>query len=277
MAVKRDVTHALELEERLRQAQKMEAVGRLAGGVAHDFNNILTTITGYADLLLTGLRRAGPARRERSGRSWTPPGGRPKLTRQLLTFSRKQVTSQRLISLNSVIENINSMLRPLIGEDVSLVYDLEHGLWPILADTGQIEQVILNLSVNARDAMPNGGTLTFRTRNLGLTTSRVVLTVRDTGTGMDQEVKSHLFEPFFTTKRPGAGPASVLPRSTGWWTRAMGISRWRASRAGARSSVSTSPGSRDPRRSRKTRPARWCFPGAGRRSSSSRMRSRFAP
>ena len=214
VAVKRDVTEAVELEERLRHAQKMEAVGRLAGGVAHDFNNILTTITGYADLLLTGLGEEDPRAaevREILAAARRATG----LTRQLLTFSRKQVISPRRVSLNAVVENIHAMLRPLIGEDIQLVYELEKDLWPVLADTGQIEQVILNLSVNARDAMPAGGTLTFHTCNLhravappGLsasTTDFVVLTVRDTGIGMNEEVRSHLFEPFFTTKKPGAG------------------------------------------------------------------------
>ena len=212
VAVKRDVTEAVELEERLRHAQKMEAVGRLAGGVAHDFNNILTTITGYADLLLTGLGEEDPRAaevREILAAARRATG----LTRQLLTFSRKQVISPRRVSLNSVVENIHAMLRPLIGEDIQLVYELEKDLWPVLADTGQIEQVILNLSVNARDAMPAGGTLTFHTCNrtvappglFASTTDFVVLTVRDTGIGMNEEVRSHLFEPFFTTKKPGAG------------------------------------------------------------------------
>ncbi len=211
VAVKRDVTEATELEERLRHAQKMEAVGRLAGGVAHDFNNILTTITGYADLLLTGLGEEDPRAaevREILAASRRATG----LTRQLLTFSRKQVISPRLVSLNAVIENLHAMLRPLIGEDVQLEYELSRELWPVLADTGQLEQVILNLSVNARDAMPDGGTLTFRTHNLRRDSAcaaspdeLVVLTVRDTGVGMSEEVRSHLFEPFYTTKKPGAG------------------------------------------------------------------------
>ena len=165
VAVKRDVTEATELEDRLRHAQKMEAVGRLAGGVAHDFNNILTTITGYADILLTGLGEDDPRAqevREILAASRRATG----LTRQLLTFSRKQVISPRLVSLNAVIENLHAMLRPLIGEDIQLDYELSPELWPILADTGQIEQVILNLTVNARDAMPGGGTLSFRTQNL---------------------------------------------------------------------------------------------------------------
>ncbi len=211
VAVKRDVTEAMELEERLRHAQKMEAVGRLAGGVAHDFNNILTTIIGYADLLLTGLGAEDPRAaevREILAASRRATG----LTRQLLTFSRKQVISPRLVSLNAVVENLHAMLRPLIGEDITLEYELSPELWPVLADTGQIEQVILNLSVNARDAMPGGGTLTFRTYNLSRESTfpappaeHAVLSVRDTGVGMNEEVRSHIFEPFFTTKKPGAG------------------------------------------------------------------------
>jgi PAS domain S-box-containing protein len=211
VAVKRDVTEATELEGRLRHAQKMEAVGRLAGSVAHDFNNILTTITGYADILLTGLGDDDPRAqevREILAASRRATG----LTRQLLTFSRKQVTSPRLVSLNAVIENLHAMLRSLIGEDIALGYELCQELWPVLADTGQIEQVILNLTVNARDAMPGGGTLTFRTQNLRRESGppappieQVMLTVRDTGAGMTEEVRSHLFEPFFTTKKAGAG------------------------------------------------------------------------
>jgi len=211
VAVKRDVTEATELEGRLRHAQKMEAVGRLAGGVAHDFNNILTTITGYADILLTGLGDDDPRTqevREILAASRRATG----LTRQLLTFSRKQVISPRLVSLNAVIENLHAMLRPLIGEDIELAYELSRELWPVLADTGQIEQVVVNLTVNARDAMPGGGTLTFRTQNLlresgplAPPIEQVMLTVRDTGAGMTEEVRSHLFEPFFTTKKAGAG------------------------------------------------------------------------
>jgi PAS domain S-box-containing protein len=208
VAVKRDVTEATELEARLHAAQKMEAVGRLAGGVAHDFNNILTTITGYADLLLTGLGDQDPRAqevREILAASRRASG----LTRQLLTFSRKQVSTQRLVSLNAVIENLHAMLRPMIGEDIRLDFELAHDLWPVLADTGQLEQVILNLSINARDAMPAGGTLIFRTANLrrdaGPVAEQVVLSVRDTGVGMNEEVRSHLFEPFFTTKKAGAG------------------------------------------------------------------------
>ncbi len=211
VAVKRDVTEATELEARLHAAQKMEAVGRLAGGVAHDFNNILTTITGYADLLLTGLGEEDPRAhevREILSASRRASG----LTRQLLTFSRKQVSAPRLVGLNAVIENLHAMLRPLIGEDIRLDYELARELWPVLADTGQLEQVILNLSVNARDAMPSGGTLTFRTANLRRDAGspahaheQVMLSVRDTGVGMTEEVRSHLFEPFFTTKKAGAG------------------------------------------------------------------------
>jgi PAS domain S-box-containing protein len=210
VAVKRDVTEATELEARLHAAQKMEAVGRLAGGVAHDFNNILTTITGYADLLLTGMGDQDPRVhevREILAASRRGSG----LTRQLLIFCRKQVITPSLVSLNAVIEDLHAMLRPLIGEDIQLEYELAHELWPVLADAGQLEQVILNLSVNARDAMPSGGTLVFRTDNLRRDGSparareQVVLSIRDTGIGMSEEVRSHLFEPFFTTKKAGSG------------------------------------------------------------------------
>jgi two-component system cell cycle sensor histidine kinase/response regulator CckA len=203
-------------EERLRQAQKMEAVGRLAGGVAHDFNNLLTVILGCSDMLLDSFVADPEARDllEEIKKAGERAAG---LTRQLLTFSRKQVVKPQLFDVNGLVTNLEKMLRRLIGEDVQLLTTLHAGPLPVKADPGQLEQVLLNLAVNARDAMPGGGTLT-------LTTGRgypaggaewygaeprqslyAVVTLTDTGCGMDEQVKKHLFEPFFTTKEPGRG------------------------------------------------------------------------
>ncbi len=211
-----DVTHERQMESQLRQAQKMEAVGRLAGGVAHDFNNLLTAISGYSDLLLFRLSAHDPVRREveeirkASERASS-------LTRQLLAFSRRQVLQPRVLDFNGIVADMNNMLRRLIGEDVDLVVVPGAGLWRVKADPGQIEQVIVNLVVNARDAMPGGGRLTIETSNALIDSSTAaerlslppgpyaVLTVADTGEGMTREALSHLFEPFFTTKAPGKG------------------------------------------------------------------------
>jgi|CXWL01.1.fsa_nt_gi PAS domain S-box-containing protein len=216
VAVARDTTERRFLEEQLLQAQKMEAVGRLAGGVAHDFNNLLTAITGYSDLLLARLGGEHPLRREieeikRAGVRAAD------LTRQLLAFSRRQVLSARVVSLNRVVTDIEKLLRRVIGEDIQLVTTLEPNLGSVRADAGQLEQVILNLAVNARDAMPNGGTLELRTSNLVLDAERarrflglrpgdyVALEVVDSGEGISAEVREHIFEPFFTTKEVGRG------------------------------------------------------------------------
>lgn len=223
MGVARDLTERKkaesrlrELEEQFRQAQKLETIGRLAGGIAHDFNNMLSAIIGYSEMILRSLREGDPLRRdieqirkaaERSA----------ELTRQLLAFSRRQVFELKVVNLNSIIKNMEDMLRRLIGEDIALQTILPEGLWNVKVDPGQIEQVIMNLVVNARDAMPNGGTLTIDTTNVVLDeeyASRhvgvqpgeyVMLAVSDTGCGMTEEVKSHLFEPFFTTKEKGKG------------------------------------------------------------------------
>ncbi len=211
-----DVTREREMESQLRQAQKMEAVGRLAGGVAHDFNNLLTAISGYSDLLLVRLSAHDPVRREveeirkASDRAAS-------LTRQLLAFSRRQVLQPRVLDLNAVVADMNSMVRRLIGEDIDLVVVPGAGLWRVKADPGQIEQVIVNLAVNARDAMPGGGRLTIDTSNAEVAAPSdaarlslppgpyAVLTVADTGEGMTAETISHIFEPFFTTKEAGKG------------------------------------------------------------------------
>ncbi len=203
-------------EEQLRQAQKMEAVGRLAGGVAHDFNNLLTVINGYCGLSLLKMKPRDPLRKnaeeiQRAGEHATT------LTRQLLAFSRKQVLQPKVLDLNEIVGNMEKMLRRLIGEDVELFTSFAPSLGRVMADPGQIEQVVLNLAVNARDAMPRGGKLNistanvfidqktkFRNRALGVG-NYVMLAVSDNGVGMTDEVKEHLFEPFFTTKGVGKG------------------------------------------------------------------------
>jgi signal transduction histidine kinase len=203
-------------EEQLRQAQKIEAVGRLAAGVAHDFNNILTAILGHCELLSRQMDADDPRRNnaEQIEKSAHRAAG---LTRQLLIFSRKQVIEPRVLKLNDVILDIEKMLRRLIGEDIEFSTVLDPAAGHIKADPGQIEQVIMNLAVNARDAMPNGGKLTITTANTALDKNHpnnfpdmvagdyVMLAISDTGTGMSEEVKAHLFEPFFTTKPSGRG------------------------------------------------------------------------
>jgi signal transduction histidine kinase len=203
-------------EEQLRQVQKIEAIGRLAAGVAHDFNNILTAITGHSELLIRQLDADDPRRKnaEQIEKAAYRAAG---LTRQLLIFSRKQVIEPRVLDLNAVILDIKKMLRRLIGEDIEFCTLLDPAAGHIKADPGQIEQVIVNLAVNARDAMPTGGKLTVTTANTTRDQNHlknfpdmgagdyVMLAIADTGTGMSEEVKAHLFEPFFTTKPPGTG------------------------------------------------------------------------
>jgi PAS domain S-box-containing protein len=216
IAIKAEVSERKRLEQQLRQAQKMEAVGRLAGGVAHDFNNLLTIISGYGGLLLEHPSTVEPLRgyvdeiRNASGRAAS-------LTRQLLAFSRQQVLAPRVLGLNAVVANIEKMLKRLIGEDINLVTILQESLWPVKADPGQLEQVLLNLAVNARDAMPNGGVLTIETANVEMDSTSaqshsplspgryVVLAISDTGIGMDTETQTRIFDPFFTTKEKGKG------------------------------------------------------------------------
>jgi signal transduction histidine kinase len=203
-------------EELLRQAQKMEAIGRLAGGVAHDFNNLLTVINGYAQLMMGQLPAQNPL--YGNAEEILKAGERAaSLTRQLLAFSRKQVLAPAVLNLNLIVSQVEKMLRRLIGEDIRLVAALDPTLGSVRADAGQIEQVLLNLAVNARDAMPIGGRLTLETANVTLDENyaeqhpgikpgpHVMLAVSDTGIGMDKDTQSHLFEPFFTTKEQGKG------------------------------------------------------------------------
>ncbi|MEW5977690.1 MAG: PAS domain S-box protein [Acidobacteriota bacterium] len=216
VAVKRDVTRERVLEEQFRQSQKMEAVGRLAGGVAHDFNNLLTAILGYSEMILIRLDPNDPLRDDLE--EIKAAGDRATaLTRQLLAFSRRQVLQPQILDLNSIVANMHKMLQRLIGEDVSLKIHLEPTLWRVRADPGQIEQVLMNLAVNARDAMPDGGALTIETSNVGAESGELLrlrgvapgdyvqLSVADTGEGMDEETRLRCFEPFFTTKDQGKG------------------------------------------------------------------------
>jgi hypothetical protein len=203
-------------EEELRQAQKMEAIGRLSGGVAHDFNNLLTVITGYTEILLDRLDQNDSLRQnvEEIGKAGERAAT---LTRQLLAFSRRQVLQPRTLNLNAIVTGTEEMLRRLIGEDIELVTSLEPKLGSVRADSGQIEQVIMNLVVNARDSMPRGGKVTIETANAKLDEpssawdselmpgAHVALLVRDTGAGMSAETRSQIFEPFFTTKETGKG------------------------------------------------------------------------
>jgi len=204
------------LEGQLLHAQKMEAVGRLAGGIAHDFNNLLTVINGHSDLLLDTLEKESPVARDvelirRAGQSAAA------LTRQLLAFSRKQVLQPRVLNLNDLVLSAERMLRRVIGEDIQLATHLGKDLWSVRADPGQMEQLILNLAVNSRGAMPKGGRLTIETGNVVLDESAaqrhldvragpyVMLAMTDTGAGMDAETQARVFEPFFTTKGQGTG------------------------------------------------------------------------
>jgi signal transduction histidine kinase len=213
-AQKRDQAEREALRQQLEQAQKLESLGRLAGGVAHDFNNLLTVINGYSDLLIKDLSEGDPQRQVME--EIRDAGERAAvLTKQLLTFGRRQIGQPRPLELNAVIAGAERMLQRLIGEDILLETDLDPALDPVMADPGQINQVLLNLSLNARDAMPDGGRLVLATANVRFDAENtppgcqpgayVRLTVADTGTGIDDETMRHLFEPFFTTKPSGHG------------------------------------------------------------------------
>jgi two-component system, cell cycle sensor histidine kinase and response regulator CckA len=211
-AIARDVTERQRLERDLRQAQKMEAIGQLAGGVAHDFNNLLTVIRGYSSLL-TDQFEESDWRRQALQEMDKAADRAATLTRQLLAFSRRQVLKPAIIDLNMVIAEMTTMLRRLIPEDIELVSDLEPELGTVRADAGQMEQVLLNLAVNARDAMPSGGRIVIETANVESSElpfpngsgPHVALSVADTGIGMDAATKARIFEPFFTTKERGKG------------------------------------------------------------------------
>ncbi len=215
-AVARDQTERRQLEHQFRQSQKMEAVGRLAGGVAHDFNNLLTAIIGFGEMTMEQLADKDVSRADVQ-QILNAAQSAASLTRQLLAFSRKQILEPEILDLNTLVGNTQSLLRRVIGEDVALVTDLQPQIGRISADRGQIEQIVMNLAVNARDAMPEGGTLRITTEmvdhdrdfvaahpgsRLG---PHVRLTLADTGMGMSDDVLAHLFEPFFTTKGQGKG------------------------------------------------------------------------
>jgi two-component system, cell cycle sensor histidine kinase and response regulator CckA len=234
-AIERELRDHRERQERkrveaqLRQAQKMEAVGHLAGGVAHDFNNILGVIMGHGELLLRQMAAEDP-RRARVERMYEAADRAAALTRQLLTFSRQQVGQPTVVRLNHTLGEALRMLERLIGEHVQVATALDPDLWAIKADPGQIEQVVMNLAINARDAMPNGGTLRFETRNVYIEDEMfdlppgpyVLLAVEDTGHGMDAATLSHVFEPFFTTKEIGKGTGPGLATVYGIVTQAGG-------------------------------------------------------
>ncbi|HLK56107.1 MAG TPA: response regulator [Chthonomonadaceae bacterium] len=214
--IARDVTDLKDLQQQLLHSQKMEAMGRLAGGIAHDFNNLLTVINGMADLALVNLKKGDPLRADlqeihRAGERAAA------LTRQLLAFSRRQIMQSEALNLNAVLSDMQSMLRRLIGEDIHLKFVLGHHVGNVRADRGLIEQAIVNLVVNARDAMPNGGKITLETQALDLDAAfaaenpplqpgaHVMLAISDTGIGMDEATRTRIFEPFFTTKEEGRG------------------------------------------------------------------------
>ncbi len=209
----RDVSRQVELEEHIRQAQKMDAVGRLAGGVAHDFNNILQSILGFSGILLSELEE-GTSAHEDVSEIRQAARRAADLTRQLLTLSRKRNVEYAVHDLNEIIRNSRGMMKRLIGEHVEFIFELDASLMPVRVDSGQIEQILLNLFINARDAMPEGGILRVSTGNVdsgevvsaeGAGRGHVCLSVSDTGHGIRDDVREHLFEPFFTTKKVGEG------------------------------------------------------------------------
>jgi two-component system, cell cycle sensor histidine kinase and response regulator CckA len=228
-----DVTRARELEAQLRQSQKMEAVGQLAGGVAHDFNNLLQIIHSYAEMLQDRFSGAEAGRKYADEVLRAARRG-ASLTRQMLAFSRKQVLSPVVLDLNEVVKGTAKMLTRLLGEDIEFRLDLADALWRVEVDADQFSQVLINLCVNARDAMPRGGKLTIATRNQSVAEQGiaghagvhpgdyVVLAVRDTGTGMDTQVQDHIFEPFFTTKEAGKGTGLGLSTVYGIITQSGG-------------------------------------------------------
>ena len=235
LLILQDITDRVRLENELRQAQKMEAVGRLAAGVAHDFNNMLTVILGYASMMQNGTPKLDGKLASYLGQVEQAAGRATALTRQLLAYSRKQMIQRRPLHLNEIVKQTASMLRRVIGEHISLDTELEPGLPFIFADAASVDQVIMNLALNARDAMPDGGRLILSTLSLLIDEAyqsrspeaqlgrHVCLTVKDTGHGMDAATMSRIFEPFFTTKEPGKGTGmgmatvyGVLKQHNGW-------------------------------------------------------------
>src|ERR1700691_1073626 len=235
LGITRDVTEMQQLEAQFRQAQKMEAVGRLAGGVAHDFNNILGIIMGYSDIALGEIGADSPASRYVSEAKNAAKRG-ALLTQQLLAFSRKQVVFPKILDLNEVVQNATKMFLRLVGEDIAVEFRPGLPLAGIKADPGQIEQILMNLVVNARDAMPTGGKIIIETghaemdeayvsRHAGARAGmQVVLVVSDTGDGMDETTRSRIFEPFFTTKEIGKGTGLGLSTVYGIVKQAAGAS-----------------------------------------------------
>jgi len=211
-----DITEHKQLEEQYRQAQKMDAIGQLTGGIAHDFNNMLTAINGFAELLQMRLAPDNPYR-DMVDRILDTGQRAAHLIRQLLAFSREQVIEPKVLDLNKVVTELDKMLHRIIGEDIEIRLILRSDLWSVKADPTQMEQIIVNLAINARDAMPDGGNLTIETNNVVLNDDYVVghlgaqagkyvlLTISDTGEGMSKEIQSRIFEPFFTTKERGKG------------------------------------------------------------------------
>jgi two-component system, cell cycle sensor histidine kinase and response regulator CckA len=276
-----DVTERVALEEKLRQSQKMEAVGRLAGGVAHDFNNLLTVIMGYNQILNDGLpaaRRLTDAAAQIRAAADRAAG----ITRQLLAFSRKQVLSPRVIDLNDVMMNLDTMLRRLIGEDIEVLTVAGRDLGTVKADPGQIEQVLMNLALNARDAMPDGAKLTLETENMDLDDSYaserpplrpgryVMLAVSDTGIGMSPATQAHIFEPFFTTKEVGKGTGLGLSMVYGIVKQSGGYIWVYANQTRARPSKSIFPESTNPQKDSQPRSSRRASKGELKLSSSLR-------
>jgi two-component system cell cycle sensor histidine kinase/response regulator CckA len=234
VTVKRDVTEKLQLERELFQAQKLESIGRLAAGIAHDFNNLLTAINGYSDLIIAHLKLGDPVR-SYAGEIRKAGERSASLTKQLLAFSRKQIIEPRVLSLNTTISDSAIMLQRLIGEEIVVETHLDESLGQIIADPTQIDQVLMNLAVNARDAMPQGGKLSIETKNVDVSELTatlypdalpgpfVLMTVTDNGQGMDETIRHQVFEPFFTTKELGRGTGlglstvyGIVRQSGGW-------------------------------------------------------------
>jgi PAS domain S-box-containing protein len=214
LEINTDITAQRRMEDQLRQAQRMEAIGRLAGGISHDFNNLLTVINGYAELALEEAPEAGRETVRQIGEAGRRAS---ELTRGLLAFSRHQIVRPTTCDLNAAVRGIEKMLQRLVGEHIHLTSSLAAGLWPIEADSSQLDQILVNLAANARDAMPEGGKIVIETTNITLDETYcfsrlgvspgdyVILAVSDTGKGMDKETQGHIFEPFFTTKPEGQG------------------------------------------------------------------------